>query len=642
MKQETFNFCIMLIAFAMLPSMGMAKKIQYGQLVTYNGKVNNDGLPDGKGTLETVFGKKDILTGVFSKEKVTEAELMFNALGKKLFLAKFEGTVEYNIVADGSKITYTLKDGKLTKSNGETFFIDKTHPFIVTRYPSANECKTLFEGKVVKNHVIRREVSSRRRNFEFERGRELYDSITKPLDPMFLKPLFDYNDPGRFYCVYCYYKQTIYHFEEDFSPIVEKTTFVMKCNDGVVVTRDKNTVSVNYPNDDYLHYEYGSGSITGFKKKLEEGTVFFEGELCMDFLSKSNEKGLATFKIIPELLVSPYGRELKNANSLKDLNMDVIFGQDAITMKTKLLVEGKKNLICKAIEDEKGSFSREEELINGLLAMEKSPEREEALLSIYRKLRKAGCWEVEYLFIGQINWHKGTERGKQELALAERIKKRMNEEGNKTFGFLPGQKEGDIVVWFEGNGILSEGTVLKKKNGVLTVDDNDGHMTFKMNDGTVFNGFFKEQVYYEGEKQFFNKVAPVSLLHYEELTPWDGTITYANGTTDKLDFGRSKKAMDKEKEKADRDAYETLCKQFGKQYIDAALKKQIIVGMPEILMVKTFDAKLYGQSGNKKTYRIYGYGSRERLDGSLYISKDHHLMTVWVSGGKVTSFRKWE
>ena len=149
---------------------------------------------------------------------------------------------------------------------------------------------------------------------------------------MFFKPLVGY-------------KQTIYHFEEDFSPIVEKTTYVMKCNDGVVVTRDKNTVSVNYPNDDYLHYEYGSGSITGFKKQLEEGTVFFEGELCMDFLSKSNEKGLATFKVIPKLLVSPYGRELKNANSLADLNMDVILGQDAITMKTKLLVEGKKNLI---------------------------------------------------------------------------------------------------------------------------------------------------------------------------------------------------------------------------------------------------------------------------------------------------------
>ena len=377
MKQKTFNFCIMLIAFAMLPSMGMAKKFQYGQLVTYNGKVNNDGLPDGKGTLETVFGKKDILTGVFSKEKVT--------------------------------------------------------------------------------------------------------------------------------------------------------------------------------------------------------------------------------------------------------------------------VEGKKKLIFNAIEDEKGSFSREEELINELLAMEKSPEREEALLSIYRKLQKAGCWEVEYLFFGQkINWHKGTERGRQELALAERIKKRMNEEGNKTFGFLPGQKEGDIVVWFEGNGVLSEGTVLKKKNGVLTVDDNNGHMTFKMNDGTVFNGFFKEQVYYEGEKQFYSDVAPVSLLQYEELTPWDGTITYANGTTDKLDFGRSKKAMDKEKEKADRDAYKTLCRRFGKQYVDAALKNQIIVGMPEILMVKTFDAILYGQSGNTKTYRIYGYGSRERLDGSIYISNDHHLMTVWVSGGKVTSFRKWE
>ena len=81
---------------------------------------------------------------------------------------------------------------------------------------------------------------------------------------------------------------------------------------------------------------------------------------------------------------------------------------------------------------------------------------------------------------------------------------------------------------------------------------------------------------------------------------------------------------------------------FGKKYVDAAGNGQIIVGMPEKLMVATFNAKLYGQSGNSKTYRIYGYGSRERLDGSIYVSGDHHLMTVWVSGGKVTSFKKWE
>jgi hypothetical protein len=99
---------------------------------------------------------------------------------------------------------------------------------------------------------------------------------------------------------------------------------------------------------------------------------------------------------------------------------------------------------------------------------------------------------------------------------------------------------------------------------------------------------------------------------------------------------------DHKKETQQKAAYDELCRQFGKKYVDAAGNGQIIVGMPEKLMVATFNAKLYGQSGNSKTYRIYGYGSRERLDGSIYVSGDHHLMTVWVSGGKVTSFKKWE
>ncbi|MBP3789111.1 MAG: hypothetical protein J6I52_05765 [Prevotella sp.] len=166
-----------------------------------------------------------------------------------------------------------------------------------------------------------------------------------------------------------------------------------------------------------------------------------------------------------------------------------------------------------------------------------------------------------------------------------------------------------------------------------------------MNDGTIFKGYFKEQVKFFGDSNqysSYDEKADLKLLQFEELTPWSGTITYADGTTDELTAGKSLKAIKKAEQKKQNAAYDTLCKQFGKKYVDAAGNGQIIVGMPEKLMVATFNAKLYGQSGNSKTYRIYGYGSRERLDGSIYVSGDHHLMTVWVSGGKVTSFRKWE
>jgi len=196
-------------------------------------------------------------------------------------------------------------------------------------------------------------------------------------------------------------------------------------------------------------------------------------------------------------------------------------------------------------------------------------------------------------------------------------------------------------IYYDVNGnpkpSLGAGTLLRKSNGIFRVTKRN--MVFSMKDGSVFVGYFKEGDIIDDPYQMF---ADKRLEDATELTPWSGTITYADGTTDELTEGKSLKAIKKAEQKKQNAAYDTLCKQFGKKYVDAAGNGQIIVGMPEKLMVATFNAKLYGQSGNSKTYRIYGYGSRERLDGSIYVSGDHHLMTVWVSGGKVTSFRKWE
>jgi hypothetical protein len=115
---------------------------------------------------------------------------------------------------------------------------------------------------------------------------------------------------------------------------------------------------------------------------------------------------------------------------------------------------------------------------------------------------------------------------------------------------------------------------------------------------------------------------------------------YVTAVKYKIKTGREDYYEQKEK-KEEKVAYDELSRKFGKKYVDAVVKHQIIVGMPEALMVASFDARLVGQSGNRKTYRIYDYGARERIDGSIHVSKQHQ-MTVWVSGGKVTSLRKWE
>ena len=198
--------------------------------------------------------------------------------------------------------------------------------------------------------------------------------------------------------------------------------------------------------------------------------------------------------------------------------------------------------IIETIKNRNATFSEEENLTNTLLSMDKSDERKEALLKVYNYLNTVAnmYFDAAEAELGRPG-HKGTERGDKEIALAEQIKKRMNDEGDKTFGLLSGQREDDIVVRTADERVLGAGTKIKRKNGVLTVN-NDGGMTLTMNDGTVFNGYFKEQVNFYGDSNqysHFENIADAKLLLAEEFTPYQGDIKYANGTTDKLISGKS-------------------------------------------------------------------------------------------------------
>ena len=201
-------------------------------------------------------------------------------------------------------------------------------------------------------------------------------------------------------------------------------------------------------------------------------------------------------------------------------------------------------------------FSEEEKLTNTLLSMAKSDERKEALLKVYDFLNLVAN---SYKYgVGLAQGHKGMERGKKEIELAEQIKKRLNEEGDITFGFLPGQREDDIVVRSADERVLGAGTKIRRKNGVLTVNNNGG-MTLTMDDGTVFNGYFKEQVNFYGDSNQYGHLeqfADAKLLLAEEFTPYDGVIQYADGKSDELNMGKSVTAQ----VKAAKAAYEAEMK----------------------------------------------------------------------------------
>lgn len=228
--------------------------------------------------------------------------------------------------------------------------------------------------------------------------------------------------------------------------------------------------------------------------------------------------------------------------------------------------------ILETIENRNATFSEEENLTNTLLSLEKSDERLEALSKVYEQLDLIGNRYGDDLI--QFAGHKGTERGQKESVLAERIKKQMNEEGYKTFGFLPGQREDDIIV--RVGGAPGIGSKIRRKNGVL-VFDKDGR-TFTMNDGTVFRGLFKEELTLYGTSgETYEVVAnDQKLLLADELTPYHGAITYADGTTDGIKAGKSvnahnkavKAAIDAEL-KAAKSEYTKLCQKYGAATINS-------------------------------------------------------------------------
>lgn len=636
MKQKIYGLCLVLAMLSMFPLQAEAKKKQFGQFVTYKGKVNSQGIPEGKGTLETIYGSKDILEGVFENGQVKKALLLFNAIDKKNYKAKFEGTLKCEVSSDGKSVTYTLQSG-IFYASSDMFITRAKQPFVITRTPSATECKLTIEGLLTK-----------------------YSKLVMKDDK-----LKEITDPIRFYAIRRknditlnhgedgeYYKTTTYVIDENFTPQETDNFILIKCENYDVQKKGKE-VYVIYPNNDYICYEHYSGLVIGFRKTKPEGTLTFKGDPCMEFISLTNQKGPAYsegyFEEYKSLYYHDFESFFNNNNSFSDLKIKTFLSNDFNDAKTQLEAEGFASLICKTVENLYASFERADILTNKLLAMEESNEKNAALEKVYNRLLRIarddsapwlGDREEQYR-TGRIG-HRGTSRERKEIALAERIKKELNEKGNKTFGFLPGQREGDIVNVDPNDGALKY-SVIRRKNGTLYVDG-QGKMKLVMNDGSEFTGYFKEQLTYFGDSNqysSYDEKADVKLLFADEFTPFDGHIKYADGTTEEIVQGEKKSRKLRREQQKEKDAYNTLCKKFGKRYVDAAANGQILVGMPEDLMVATFKAQLYGQYGSRKTYRIYGYGAREFSD-EITISNDHLLMTVWVSGGKVTSFRKWK
>lgn len=123
--------CCALCMMQFVPQTSKAEKVQYGKYITYDGKVDANKKPNGKGKLELAYKaqgvvgletNKDVLEGVFADGKVSNAKLAIAKYNGPLWInsAKFKGTLEFTIADDGSSITYNLLEGELETTDQGT------------------------------------------------------------------------------------------------------------------------------------------------------------------------------------------------------------------------------------------------------------------------------------------------------------------------------------------------------------------------------------------------------------------------------------------------------------------------------------------------------------------------------------------
>lgn len=183
------------------------------------------------------------------------------------------------------------------------------------------------------------------------------------------------------------------------------------------------------------------------------------------------------------------------------------------------------------------------------------------------------------------------------------------------------------------------------KQGVAATD----HFLIEYKDGTKYEGSF---IGADLNFQYEDNRGIAKLLSYNSIAEMklrydDGVLTYPDGTVEYYLGGKSRTERDgeydervnarKAREKAEKEKYDRLCAQYGKKYVDAAWKGQVIVGMPEKLMLDYVGVTLWHDSGSIKWYEI-------RCEKWAHVVGEQDL-DVWhisVEDGKVTRITHYD
>lgn len=255
--------CCALCMMLFVPQTSKAEKVQYGKYITYDGKVDANKKPNGKGKLELAYKaqgvvgletNKDVLEGVFADGKVSNAKLAIAKYNGPMWInsAKFKGTLEFTIADDGSSITYNLLEGELETKDCSYFIISSDTPLTITRIPHPDGCETKA-GKLFKAN--------------YNSSLSVNNIPTGYFYPLNLSELGNIKNVKTY---------TPYELNGDFSTIEGDTEYTVELENGGVLSKSNDGISFTLPNKDFFYITSSNVQGYKFKKTLQEGVLSYE------------------------------------------------------------------------------------------------------------------------------------------------------------------------------------------------------------------------------------------------------------------------------------------------------------------------------------------------------------------------------
>ena len=188
----------------------------------------------------------------------------------------------------------------------------------------------------------------------------------------------------------------------------------------------------------------------------------------------------------------------------------------------------------------------------------------------------------------------------------------------------------------DGVFILNKGCTIIYNNG----DVYKGAITFNKNDSIGMPGG-ESSAFDRANLLKFNKISDIGRPLYGEMTKADGTVVVIrSGEEDEFEtIKRTKIAQAKIKEeKAAAKQQAALNQKYGKKYVDAMLKGQVIIGMPEELIQLGICVEAFLPRFNIMTTSIdYGNGNVCKDLTLVSTSRLKNVGFIWFNGGKVSS-----